>query len=156
MVTDLCGADGTDRFKLFHPPGYLALIAGDVVGELRAEQEVTAHPTLHPTPQPIDYVSNYLPTSLVEETTTPVGPETGLPTLEPTTSPTTQTPSGKPIKEEPVVESSISLDELEQHNKASDCWTVYDGIVYDVTSYAPTHPGGKFQGRFSFLSLFGF
>ena len=26
-----------------------------------------------------------------------------------------------------------SLEEVKQHNKETDCWTVYDGKVYDIT-----------------------
>ena len=34
-------------------------------------------------------------------------------------------------------------EEVKQHNKESDCWTVYQGRIYDVTKYANVHPGGK-------------
>ena len=30
-----------------------------------------------------------------------------------------------------------------KHNKEDDCWTVYQGKVYDVTSYLDYHPGGR-------------
>lgn len=36
----------------------------------------------------------------------------------------------------------ISLDELATHDSKADCWVVYDGKVYDVTSYLSRHPGG--------------
>ncbi len=29
------------------------------------------------------------------------------------------------------------------HNKEDDCWTVYQGKVYDVTQYLDYHPGGR-------------
>ena len=32
---------------------------------------------------------------------------------------------------------------MAQHDKEDDCWTVYNGRVYDVTEYARAHPGGK-------------
>lgn len=38
---------------------------------------------------------------------------------------------------------TISSTEVALHSSSSDCWfIVYDG-VYDVTSYAPNHPGGS-------------
>lgn len=34
-------------------------------------------------------------------------------------------------------------DEVQQHNSIEDCWIVVHGKVYDVTSWAPRHPGGR-------------
>lgn len=36
----------------------------------------------------------------------------------------------------------LSKAEVEKHNSASDCWTIIDGNVYDITPYVPRHPGG--------------
>jgi cytochrome b involved in lipid metabolism len=43
----------------------------------------------------------------------------------------------------------ISMEEVAKHNTRTDCWTVYNGIVYDVTHYASAHPGGMkiFAGK---------
>ena len=38
---------------------------------------------------------------------------------------------------------TISFEEVQKHNTNSDCWTIVDGLVYDVSSYVPYHPGGK-------------
>lgn len=38
--------------------------------------------------------------------------------------------------------SNLTLSEVAKHNSKSDCWTVIDGIVYDITSYIPRHEGG--------------
>lgn len=35
--------------------------------------------------------------------------------------------------------STYTLDEVAQHNTASDCWMAIDGNVYDVTQYIPQH-----------------
>ncbi|MEK6891267.1 MAG: cytochrome b5-like heme/steroid binding domain-containing protein [Nanoarchaeota archaeon] len=35
----------------------------------------------------------------------------------------------------------ISSTELAKHNKENDCWVVYKGQVYDLTSWLPRHPG---------------
>jgi len=37
----------------------------------------------------------------------------------------------------------LSLEEVAKHNKAEDCWTVWKGKVFDITSYVKKHPGGK-------------
>jgi cytochrome b involved in lipid metabolism len=37
---------------------------------------------------------------------------------------------------------SISVSEISQHNKADDVWIVVDGKVYNMTTFAPDHPGG--------------
>ena len=46
----------------------------------------------------------------------------------------------------------ISVQEVSQHNTPNDAWIVVDDQVWDVTSFAPEHPGGaalvlKFAGR---------
>lgn len=72
-----------------------------------------------------------------------------------TTETTTQT---APAKETPVV-SGITLAELQTHNSKSDCWVVYKGEVYDVTTFLPIHPGGvqaisRYCGTTDFESAF--
>ena len=37
---------------------------------------------------------------------------------------------------------TISLEELAKHDKPADLWTSVDGLVYDITNWAPRHPGG--------------
>ena len=38
---------------------------------------------------------------------------------------------------------TISMENVKTHKSIENCWTVVDGLVYDVTSYIPYHPGGK-------------
>jgi len=36
----------------------------------------------------------------------------------------------------------VTMQEVKQHNKADDCWSVYRGKVYDTTAFHEYHPGG--------------
>lgn len=36
----------------------------------------------------------------------------------------------------------LSAEQVAAHNTKNDCWTVIDGMVYDLTSYIPIHKGG--------------
>ena len=36
-----------------------------------------------------------------------------------------------------------TAEEVAQHTSTEDCWTIYKGRVYDITSYITVHPGGK-------------
>ena len=36
----------------------------------------------------------------------------------------------------------ISVEEIKKHNSPDDCWIVVDNKVWDITDFAPDHPGG--------------
>ncbi|KAJ1329514.1 L-lactate dehydrogenase (cytochrome) [Microdochium nivale] len=36
----------------------------------------------------------------------------------------------------------IRTEDIIQHNTSADLWMVIDGVVYDLTDFAPVHPGG--------------
>ena len=36
----------------------------------------------------------------------------------------------------------ITKDEIKLHNIETDCWTILDGKVFDITEYMQYHPGG--------------
>ena len=54
---------------------------------------------------------------------------------------TTQQPTTTQEEAEPL--EQITADEVALHNQASDCWTIINGLVYDITAYVPRHPGGS-------------
>ena len=43
---------------------------------------------------------------------------------------------------DPSADTGITAAEVALHNTASDCWSVVDGNVYDLTTYLPRHKGG--------------
>jgi cytochrome b involved in lipid metabolism len=38
--------------------------------------------------------------------------------------------------------TTLTVTEVSKHSTGSDCWTIVDGKVYDITKYVPRHPGG--------------
>lgn len=69
------------------------------------------------------------------------------------TSPSARAPDSAPASggKAPRVEASpehdhlplYSWDEIRRHNNADDCWIVIRQVVYDVSTYADKHPGGR-------------
>ena len=100
----------------------------------------------------------------IEPPTTPTTPTIDVPpTSEPSTAPTTPSttptpkPSTKPTTPPPT--SGISLTTLAAHDTKDDCWVVYKGKVYDITSFLPKHAGGttaisRYCGKEGFESAF--
>ncbi|MFT3861098.1 cytochrome b5 domain-containing protein [Micropruina sp.] len=39
-------------------------------------------------------------------------------------------------------EASYTLDQVKQHNQATDCWAAIDDSVYNLTDWVNQHPGG--------------
>eukprot|EP00438_Fugacium_kawagutii_P029520 Skav222746 [mRNA] locus=scaffold2390:557469:561422:- [translate_table: standard] len=45
----------------------------------------------------------------------------------------------------PVPQRQKPSGKFQRHHKAGDCWTIFQGRVYDITLYIDFHPGGKRQ-----------
>ena len=62
------------------------------------------------------------------------------PTLAPTPTPTpTPAPTPAPTKS---ADSGITRAQVAQNNSAAKCWSIIDGVVYDLTQWIKAHPGG--------------
>ena len=88
-------------------------IPGEVVRGAYVAPTVSATPT--PTPKPT-------PTVIATSTPTPV--------VTPTPTPT------------PTV-AGFTMTQVRANNTARSCWTVIDGVVYDLTKWISNHPGGS-------------
>ena len=98
-------------------------IPGEVVRGVYVAPTVSATPT--PTPKPTPSVSaTPTPTPVVTPTPTPT------PTATPTSTPT------------PTV-AGFTMTQVRANNSARSCWTVIDGVVYDLTKWISNHPGGS-------------
>lgn len=47
-----------------------------------------------------------------------------------------------PKAETPLGAINLSTSEIKTHNSKSDCWSIVNGNVYNLTSYVQKHPGG--------------
>jgi cytochrome b involved in lipid metabolism len=63
---------------------------------------------------------------------------TGLEDPAPTT-----TSSASPKATSPTGTVTLSNAEIRTHNSKSDCWSIVNGNVYNLTSYVSRHPGGQ-------------
>ena len=37
----------------------------------------------------------------------------------------------------------VSVEEIKKHASEQDCWIVVDDVVWDITEFIPSHPGGN-------------
>ena len=96
-------------------------IPGEVVRGAYVAPTVSATPT--PTPKPT-------PTVIATPTPTPTPTPSPTPVVTPTPTPT------------PTV-AGFTMTQVRANNTARSCWTVIDGVVYDLTKWISNHPGGS-------------
>lgn len=63
-----------------------------------------------------------------------------------TTTTTTVVPKTLPVIITPApapAPTSFTMVQVQMHNSKSDCWSVVNGKVYNLTSWIGQHPGGK-------------
>ncbi|MCA9346218.1 cytochrome b5 domain-containing protein [Candidatus Saccharibacteria bacterium] len=54
----------------------------------------------------------------------------------------TETVQQETTETEQSANKTFTAEEVSLHNSSSDCWTIINGGVYDLTSYISSHPGG--------------
>ena len=96
-------------------------IPGEVARGAYVAPTVSATPT--PTPKPT-------PTVIATPTPTPTPTPSPTPVVTPTPTPT------------PTV-AGFTMTQVRANNTARSCWTVIDGVVYDLTKWISNHPGGS-------------
>lgn len=42
-----------------------------------------------------------------------------------------------------IMPETVSIEEILKHSSKDDCWIVVDDVVWDITNFAPSHPGGQ-------------
>jgi tetratricopeptide (TPR) repeat protein len=52
-------------------------------------------------------------------------------------------PAPAPAPTATPINLPLTLDEVKKHNSATDCWSIIDGNVYNLTNWVDSHPGGS-------------
>jgi hypothetical protein len=101
------------------------------VGFQEIPGEVVRGPYVAPTPTPTTSATptpTPTPTRVVTPTPTPTPTATRVVTPTPTPTPTV---------------AGYTMAQVRANNTARSCWTVIDGVVYDLTRWISNHPGGS-------------
>lgn len=90
------------------------------------------------------YMVAFVPASApLPATAPPRATALATPVLTPVATPArTSTPQPTRTATPTQAGSSGALQVVSTHNRQSDCWTVYDGSVYNITAFFGAHPGG--------------
>jgi L-lactate dehydrogenase (cytochrome) len=40
-------------------------------------------------------------------------------------------------------EKIVTIEEIKKHSTEDDCWIVVDDVIWDITDFIPSHPGGN-------------
>lgn len=93
------------------------------------------------TNKPITGVENPSQPEAVSMTTEPVT-EKPQPTIQPATPPIPPSVS-EPAPTQAKAPTTFTLEQIAAHNTRESCWSAINGVVYDLTSWIPNHPGGE-------------
>jgi len=52
-----------------------------------------------------------------------------------------------------MADNTVSVEEIKRHATEQDCWIVVDDVVWDITEFIPSHPGGNESGYFLACSI---
>jgi len=127
-ILPFCGQDATSAFvNLPHSQNAASLLASYYVGDL---------------------VPSAAPPAAAPPAAPPPAPPAAPPATPPATSPPPPPPppAAPPANTTPPAAPPISgftASQVSTHTAASDCWILFSGKVYDITSYIPYHPGGQ-------------
>ena len=73
------------------------------------------------------------------------GPASTPPMAQPTPTPAAVAPSAKPSptpEPEMTTQTGYTMAKVKENNSASNCWSVINGNVYNLTQWINSHPGG--------------
>jgi cytochrome b involved in lipid metabolism len=45
-----------------------------------------------------------------------------------------------------MAEPVVTIEEIKKHSSEKDCWIVVNDVVWDITDFIPSHPGGNESG----------
>jgi predicted heme/steroid binding protein len=76
---------------------------------------------------------------LTSETDTNIDSSSNSQSESTESAPDSSQPLNDPVNNQTKV---YTQEEVALHDKESDCWTIINGSVYDITTYVPRHPGG--------------
>jgi len=105
---------------------------------LPSAQDVTASADIPANPSQTVPMSETAPDPAPTPIPEPTPPPAPIPTVVTTPAPEpAPTPAAEPTP------GTYTKTEVAAHSNAGDCWLIVNGNVYDVTSYIPSHPGGR-------------
>jgi cytochrome b involved in lipid metabolism len=139
LITDLAGTDGTGSFDAFHPAQLLKTVQRYRIGQLVVE-DVSVPDREESEGAPLDDESDS-----EAQGTPPPENENAAPPADSEgqgTPPPPEDENAAPPAEEGSQAVAIRWEELALHSTPADCWIALHGHVYDLTVYAPSHPGG--------------